>query len=150
MTYYADPQRDLPNAWEPKRIVFYARGLKIYGQIPYVLQRKLQAEFISNNAPLWGGGRIIGPTRERNYTIVSYRRKNGSPHSEATIKALLDWLYTDKGFEWGLAGAANFRDGLDGPNFFRQPPETVAPAAEDDRLDLIRLLTEGFNESTHD
>lgn len=142
MTYYADPSRDLPAPWKAKRIVFYAKGLKVYGQIPYILQRKLHAEFISNNAPLLGG-RIIGPTREQNYTIIRYRRNDGSMHSEEAIEALMDWFYSDKGFEWGIAGSGNFRDNLDGPNFFQQPPETVVLAEEGDRPNLLGLLMDG-------
>ena len=79
--YFADPRVDLPQPWKEKRIIFYAQGVKIYGQIPYILQRRLQAEFYSNNLP-WLGVRLIGPTFESNYTLVRYHRKDGQYHSD--------------------------------------------------------------------
>lgn len=147
MAFYANPAKDLPAPWEEKRIIFYAEGLKIYGQIPYILQRKLQAEFISNDV-VGGMGRLIGPSGERNYTLVPYRREDGERHSESTIEALLDWLYEDRGFEWAIAAPGEFeRRDLRLVNWFQSPPETIVPAGPEHRQ-LIRrllLLEEGRN-----
>lgn len=137
MLYYADPRRDLPASWKQKRIIFYAQGLKIYGQIPYILQRRLQAKFISNSMGFMGG-QISAPTLESNYTLIRYRREDGQPHSEVAIKALLDWLYDDKGFEWGVA--KNFYERLDLPNFWQWPAEVLEMGKEEHRWALVMLL----------
>lgn len=143
MTYYADPANDLPARWKRKRVVFYRAGLKIYGQIPYILQRKLYAEFISNNAPgLFGlGGRIIAHSAEANYTIVRYQRPDGQPHSDSTQAALLAWLWAEAGVEWAIARPPEFFDPLDdGPNWFQVPPQTWVPGTADNQPALQHLL----------
>jgi hypothetical protein len=137
MAYFANPQEDLPQPWKRKRILFYAQGLKVYGQIPYILQRRLQAEFISNNAPFMGA-RLIAPTAEQNYTLVRYYREDGRRHSEATLEALLDWLYADKGFEWGIA--KNFFERLDLPNWWQAPAEVLEIGKEEHRPDIKQLM----------
>ena len=136
-SYWANPQTDLPAPWKEKGIIFYAQGLKVYGQIPYLLQRRLQAEFFSNNAPIFGA-RIVAPTREHNYTVIPYRREDGNPHSRKAIKALLDWLYSDKGFVWAIA--KDFGDNIKTWNAWRSKPETWAPA-EEMPPQLLRLLS---------
>jgi len=141
MSYYADPTLDLPAPWKAKRIVFYARGLKVYGQIPYILQRRLQAKFYSNDMSLFGG-RIVGPTREHNYTVISYRLEDGSPHSAATLEALIDWLYSDKGFEFGIADPENFEDQIAMVNWFNSNPHTVQ-ATENHRVFVAKMLSTG-------
>lgn len=125
MSFYADPGRDLPAPWKLKRVLFYRDGMKIYGQIPYILQRKLRAKFYSNNAPIFGGGRIVGPTLERNYTVVPYRRADGRPHRQEALSDLFDWLWTDKGFEWAIA--VDWHKQIEGWNVFNVPPETFVP-----------------------
>lgn len=138
MTYYANSSQDLPRPWKQKRIIFYAQGLKVYGQIPYILQRRLQGEFYSNNAPFMGC-RIIAPTMEQNYTLVRYRRPNDSKcHNDIALEALLDWLYTDKGFEWAIA--KDFYKRIDLPNFWNYPPETFVLGVTRHRTDIKQLL----------
>lgn len=138
MTYYANPTKDLPQPWKQKRIIFYAQGLKIYGQIPYILQRRLQGEFYSNNVPVLGC-RLIGPTMEDNYTLVRYRRpKDGKRHGDAALEALLDWLYADKGFEWAIA--KDFFRRIDLPNFWNWPPETFVMGGPEHRPGIKQLL----------
>ncbi len=134
-------KRDLPQPWQPKRIIFYAQGLKVYGQIPYILQRRLGAQFFSNDIVLGGlfaGMRIVGLTAERNYTVVPYRRPDGSPHRETAVEALLNWLYADRGFE--MAVAVEFHRRIDLPNFMNLPPETWVPGLPDARPDIRQLL----------
>lgn len=138
MAYWANPQTDLPKAWKQKRIIFYAQGLKIYGQIPYLLQRRLQAEFYSNNAP-FGGARLLAPSFEQNYTVISYRRKGGDPHSQEAVEALLNWLYADKGFEWAIAKKFNKR--IDLANFWNWLPEVWEMGTEERRPELLQLLS---------
>lgn len=124
MSYYADPKRDLPAPWKLKRVLFYREGMKIYGQIPYILQRRLKARFYSNNAPLLGG-RVIGPTLERNYTVIPYRRPDGRPHSQEALAALFDWLWSDQGFEWAIA--VEWHKHIQEWNVFNAPPMTFVP-----------------------
>ena len=76
---------DLPGDHKPKLVVVYAAGLKIYGALPYLLQRRLQARF--NSSEVGGGGmRVFGPTWEPNYTIVPWRRDDGALHSPENLK----------------------------------------------------------------
>lgn len=143
MTYYADPKNDLPQPWKQKRIIFYAQGLKIYGQIPYILQRRLQAEFYSNNASFMGA-RLIAPTMENNYTLVHYRRADGQRHSDTILEALLDWLYNDKGFKWAIA--KDFFKRIDLPNFWNWPPETFVLGESEHRPGIKQLLLTALGE----
>lgn len=138
MTFYADSRYDLPAPWKQKSIIFYAQGLKIYGQIPYLLQKRLQAVFYSNNAPAFFGGRIIAPTMENNYTVIPYRRQDSKFHSLAVIQSLLDWLYKDKGFRWGIA--VNFHDNICEWNAWKESPETFVPAKASHRSDVLLLF----------
>ena len=142
--YYADPARDLPSTIKPKQCIFYAEGLKIYGQIPYILQRKLGAKFYSNETTIFGGGRLLAPTREPNYTVVAYRRIDDRPHSEAALKALFDWLYADAGFEWAFA--VEFRRSIRQWNALNPEPATVAPGNIEQRQDLERFFLEANHE----
>jgi hypothetical protein len=136
--YFANPQQDLPQPWKRKRIIFYRQGLKIYGQIPYILQRRLHGEFYSNNIPVLGG-RMIGPTMEDNYTLVRYRRpKDGQRHNDVALEGLLDWLYADEGFEWAIA--KDFHRRIDLANLFNWPPEVFAPGGVEHRTDIKQLL----------
>lgn len=128
MTFYASP-RDVPAAWERKKIIFYEMGLKIYGQIPYILSRRLQAKFISNNTSFMGG-RITASTGEDNYTIIPRLRDDGEPHSPASIEALLEWLQKDAGYSWGVASNIDGeweRKDLLYANFWNDAPATYIP-----------------------
>lgn len=101
MISYAKPT-DAPATWKVKKCVFYAEGLKIYGQIPYRLQFLLDAKFISSTFS--GMGSIFSvPTLEPNFTLIPYRQKNGEPHLQSAIDELLQWLLEGKGYEWGVA-----------------------------------------------
>lgn len=126
MPFYADPQEDLPQPWKRKRIVFYAVGMKIYGQIPYILQRRLGAEFYSNNAPFLGG-RLIAPTLERNYTVVPYHRDDGTRHNDEILESLMGWLIEGEGFEWAIAGPRDFNKEIRRWNAWESPPDTWIP-----------------------
>lgn len=83
-----DFQRDIPDDRKPKRIVFYANGLKIYGVLPFVLNRKLNGKFCSG---------LKGSGDEDNYTIVGYSQ------TPTRVQELADWLYGGAGVEWGIA-----------------------------------------------
>jgi len=125
MAFYADTGRDLPAPWKPKQIIFYAEGLKVYGQIPYIHQRRLNARFYSNNAEIFGGGRLIAPSMEANYTVVPYRRADGRQHKPDAIGAFFDWLFSDKGFEWAFA--VEFHKHIATVNWGNMHPETFVP-----------------------
>lgn len=135
MTFYADSTQDLPTPHKQKRIVFYADGLKVYGVIPYILQRRLGAKFYSNNAPGLFGCRMIAPTMEHNYTVVPYRA------TSRAVKELLDWLYANAGFRWGIA--KDFHAIIEGWNAWRPQPETLILALDKQRMNLQKLLHEG-------
>jgi hypothetical protein len=138
MNYYANPQNDLPAPWKVKRLVFYAMGLKVYGQIPYILQRRLKAQFISNHAST-GMGSIFWPAAESNYTLIPFRQADGRPHGEATLKAFFDWLYTDKGFEFAIAGEKDFYKDIRSIDMWEWPPE-LRPATSEDRTLVLKLI----------
>ena len=124
--YFAN-SNDQPQAWKAKRLIFYQVGIKIYGQIPYILQKRLGATFISSESSFMGG-RIIGPTFEDNYTIVPYRRSDGTEQKPEAINALLDWLLSDRGCEYTIAIAGEFeRSDLLRVNWLQMPPETWTP-----------------------
>jgi len=144
MNFYADPANDLPSPFKPKRCIFYTQGLKVYGQIPYILQRQLQAEFFSNNAPFMGG-RLVGPTAEPNYTVIPYQRRDGQAHSQGAIAGLIKWLLEGKGFEWAVA--ADFEREICGWNVGQSESRTWIPAVTDDgQAEFIRLLAAGGTE----
>ena len=105
----ANMPADQPNMHTPKRVLFYAAGLKIYGLLPYLLNRRVRGQFRSNAHIA-----AVFPTWERNYTIVPYQQ---TPEAAA---ALLDWLYADAGFEWGIA--EDWHAALLGANAFNDPP----------------------------
>ena len=131
---------DLPGDHKPKLVVVYAAGLKIYGALPYLLQRRLQARF--NSSEVGGGGmRVFGPTWEPNYTIVPWRRDDGALHSPENLKALIDWLQADKGFVWVIADPDYYNDSLDG-NFFRSLPHVWQPAAAQTNPEGLLALLE--------
>lgn len=134
--YYADPVRDLPSTIKSKQCIFYAEGLKVYGQIPYILQRRLEAEFYSNDTSIFGGGRLTAPTQEPNYTVVPYHRANGRSHNNAALKALFDWLYADAGFEWAFA--VEFRRHIREWNLLNPEPGTFVPGVIEERQEIIK------------
>lgn len=141
MINYAQPG-DLPDDYKPKLVVVYAAGLKIYGCLPYLLQRRLQARFNSNEISS-GGLRIFGPSWEPNYTVIPWRRDDGQPHSPEILQSLADWLQSGKGFTWVVAAQENFYDRLDA-NFFRSRPEVWQPeSAQADPQGLLALLEKG-------
>jgi hypothetical protein len=94
--YKCDPRYDLPEKWKIKRIIFYGQGLKIYGEMPYLMKRRLRVEFFSNYHHNGQFG-LIAPAMEMNYSVVPYHQ---SPDLTA---ALLEWLFADAGFEWAIA-----------------------------------------------
>lgn len=147
MGFYADPRNDLPADWKPKRAIFYAQGLKVYGQIPYVLQRRLQAQFISNEFRFLGG-RVRVPTAERNYTIIPFHRDDGERHSAEALDALLAWLEAGAGYEWAIAAGREFgRSDLYAANALNEPPKTWTPDPAQGAATLLRLaLKEGERE----
>ncbi len=127
MAFRCDFSQDLPAPWKVKRIIFYSQGLKVYGELPYILKRKLQAEFYSNffvqSSGAFRGHGMIVPAYESNYTVVPYTQK-----PEHT-KALLSWLSEDKGFEWAIASKRDFNKDLrDGTAFTSRNPEVWVPA----------------------
>lgn len=132
MTYYADLANDLPAPYKRKRIIFYRQGLKIYGLIPYLLQRKLKAQFFSGTIN-WGRVRISAGSLEGNWTAVPYQQKSEN------VSALVDWLYADKGFEVAIASQDDWGDNIFSPNVFRTPPMTWYPACDEARQGFLRI-----------
>lgn len=125
MNYRANLSRDIPSPGLPKRIVFYAQGLKIYGLLPHILNRRLKGEFISNVAMLSGWGRgaaIVAPTGEDNYTVIPYAQK---PEHAAM---LLDWLCEDRGFEWAIASPQHWNEAIREWNAYKRPPDVWVPS----------------------
>lgn len=96
MVYRCDPGLDLPAPHKAKRVIFYRHGLKVYGELPYLLKKRLKAEFYSNFA-VNGGFGMIAPAVEPNYSVIPC----GQPPDRSM--ALLDWLFADAGFEWAIA-----------------------------------------------
>lgn len=125
MTYRANLNFDLPVKGRPKRIIFYARGLKVYGLIPELLRIQTGGQFFSNCA---GGrtGEILMPTAEPNYTAIPY---NQSPEA---CQILLNWLYKDAGFEWAIATPEYFGDSIFSANIFNDIPQAWSPAPDSD------------------
>ena len=125
---FADPLTDLVAVnGGKKKVIIYARGLKIYGQIPFLLQRRLQGRFISNHVGFMGGS-LIFPTMESNYTYIPWRRPDGRKHSDKAVSALLEWLLSGSGYSWAIANKRHFYDPIDeGPNFASEPPDVWTP-----------------------
>lgn len=126
---YRCNSNDLPASWKAKNIIFYAQGLKIYGVLPYLLHRRLKAEFYSNYgvpAGTFRGGGIIAPAVESNYTFVPY---NQSPE---LIKALYEWLMKGKmGLYWAIA--VEFEQNIRcSTAFSSRSPEVWSPACNDE------------------
>jgi hypothetical protein len=127
MAFRCDPPQDLPQAWKPKRIIFYDQGLKVYGVLPYFLNRRLEGEFYSNcyvhSSGAFRGHGMIAPAYESNYTLVPYTQK------QEYAKALLEWLSQDTGFEWAIASPRDFNIDLrHGTAFTQRNPEVWVPA----------------------
>jgi hypothetical protein len=127
MAFRCDPPQDLHQVWKSKRIIFYAQGLKIYGVLPYILNRRLKGKFYSNyyvhSSGAFRGHGMIAPAYELNYTVVPYTQKPDY------AKALLEWLWQDAGFEWAIASPRDFRNELrHGTAFSSRDPEIWVPA----------------------
>lgn len=133
MPYYADLNADVPAPYKPKKVVFYRQGLKIYGLLPYRLQRLLKAQFFSNSMS-WGRVRISGGTFEANWTAIPYQQ------SQENMSTLLDWLYSEAGFQVALASPAHWNDDIFSPNVARMPPETWYPAGPEARPGFMNAL----------
>jgi hypothetical protein len=133
-TYYADFDRDIISKNNPKRIVLYAKGLKIYGVLPYILARKLKAEFFSNNLGVLGA-KLIAPTQEDNYTIVPYAQ------SPASSQKLLDWLYSDAGFLWAIASSEYWDEEIAKPNICNKFPEVWLPYENQEKQTFLAVFS---------
>jgi len=139
MTFYANPHRDLPAPWKQKRAIFYAQGLKVYGQIPYILQRRLGAEFFSNSGTIFGGASLLTTSSmEDNYTVVPYRQRDGTLHSQEVLNTLYKWLMADKGFQWAIA--VDFHVNIKQWNAWNWPPETWIPGEPEQKEMLVQLF----------
>jgi hypothetical protein len=127
MAFRCDFSQDVPEKWKPKRIIFYKQGLKIYGLLPHILNRRLKGEFFSNysvhSSGAFRGHGMIAPAYESNYTLVHYTQK------PEYAKALLEWLSQDAGFEWAIASPQDFNTDLrEGTAFSNRNPEVWVPA----------------------
>jgi hypothetical protein len=127
MSFRCDFSQDIPTKGKLKRIIFYARELKIYGLLPHILNRRLKGEFYSNSyvhsSGAFRGTGMIAPAYESNYTVVPYTQK---PEQS---KALHEWLMQDAGFEWAIASAQDFYADLrHGTAFSDRDPEVWVPA----------------------
>lgn len=132
MTYYADFDRDLPDPHKRKRVIFYRQGLKVYGLLPYLLQRRLKAQFFSGSMS-WGRVRISMGSLESNWTAIPYTQ------TAESLSALLDWLYSDAGFEAAIASRAEFDDDIFSANVYREPPKTWYPLGDQARVGFLRI-----------
>lgn len=139
MTYFANLQEDLPSAWHRKRVIFYQQGIKIYGLLPYLLQRKLKAQFFSGSFSVGGNGfprmRLSTGSFEANWTAISYQQ------SRENISALLDWLYSEKGFKVAIASAENWHDDIFSANMWRMPPHTWYPVGTEAREGFLKVIS---------
>jgi hypothetical protein len=133
MPYYADLSSDLPAPYKQKRAVFYRQGLKVYGLLPYILARRLKAQFFSGETS-WGNVRISAGSFESNWTAIPYQQ------SPEAVNALLDWLYADKGFEVAIASEQDWDDTIFSANVYRMPPHTWYPAAGGAREGYLQVL----------
>jgi hypothetical protein len=127
MPFRCDFSQDVPNQSKPKRIIFYAQGLKIYGLLPHILNRRLKAEFYSNyfvqSSGAFRGAGMIAPAVEFNYTVIPYTQK--PEHA----KTLFEWLYEGKGFEWAIAAPQDFNLNIRHSTAFSdRHPEVWVPA----------------------
>jgi hypothetical protein len=130
MAFRCDPPQDLPTVWKPKRIIFYAQGLKIYGVLPYLLNRRLKGEFYSNHfvqgSGAFRGMGMIAPAYECNYTVIPHTQK--PEHA----KALLEWLSQDAGIEWAIASPQDFNLNIRCSTAFSdRHPEVWVPVEND-------------------
>lgn len=132
MPFYADFREDIPSPHKPKRVIFYREGMKVYGLLPYILQRRLKAQFFSN-AFSWGNAIIAAGSAEANWTSVPY---TAPPEA---VSALLDWLLADKGFEVALASPEDWDDDIFSANVFRMPPRTWFPLGKEARAGFLRV-----------
>ncbi|MGB3292604.1 MAG: hypothetical protein WBB01_06450 [Phormidesmis sp.] len=132
---YADTSR---NQHKIKRIVFYGRGLKIYGLMPHLLTMRLKGQFISNywvadKGDFYGAG-IVAPTNEANYTAIPYQQ---SPENS---QRLLDWLLAGKGFEYAIAGPEDFKSNIWQSNVGQFPPEVWVPGSDTSQDSFVQVL----------
>lgn len=132
MTYYADLSNDLPVPYKRKRVIFYQQGLKVYGLLPYLLQKKLKAQFFSGSIS-WGNVRISAGSFEDNWTAIPYQQ------SSTNLIFLLDWLYSDSGFEVALASKEDWEDNIFLGNIFHMPPHTWYPLGEEVRQGFLQI-----------
>jgi hypothetical protein len=128
MSFKCNFSEDIPDKSKQKRIIFYQQGFKIYGLLPYILNRKLKGEFYSNHfthdSGAFRGMGVIAPAYELNYTVV--------PYSQDSVKAklLIDWLLDGSGFEWAIA--LDFHaDIKQGTAFTNKNPDIWAPGKHD-------------------
>jgi len=134
MRHYADMNNDLPSPYHPKRAIFYRQGLKVYGLLPYILQRKLKAQFFSGVVS-WGPGvRIMVGSWEPNWTAIPYQQ------APEKVQALLDWLYSEQGFEVAIASSDDWDDDIFSSNFMRHPPQVWYPVQREARPGYMRVF----------
>jgi len=147
MAYYADLDSDLPSPHKRKRVIFYRQGLKIYGLLPFILQRQLKAKFFSGSIAAGGVLMSMG-SFEPNWTAVPYTQ------SSENLTALLHWLFSERGFEVAIASEQDWDDDIFSANVYRMPPKTwfpfgsearqgffqVAGSLDKSRRDVIQLL----------
>lgn len=126
------------NRVNPKRLIFYQRGLKIYGLLPYILCRRLKAQFISNYwvSDDWAfrGAGVIAPTNEANYSALPYSQ------SPENAQRLWDWLHADKGFEYAIAGPNDFGCDTWRANVGQFPPEVWVPGSDASSGRFVQVL----------
>lgn len=132
MSYRADLAHDTPSVTKKKRIIFYRGGLKIYGLLPYILQKKLKAQFFSNT-PVGGGVMMLLPSHEDNWTAVPYDQ------SPERLQSLLDWLYSDAGFEVALASRESWEDDIFSANIMNHPPSVWFPLGQDTHKGFLQI-----------
>lgn len=139
MSYRADLHRDLPSTRNPTRVIFYQQGLKVYGLLPYLINRKVKGEFYSNyyvhDSGWFAGSGIVAHTNEPNYTVVPYSQ------SPETAKLLWDWLHSDAGFEWAIASKQEFYRNICQANIANVEPETWCPIGNPDGFARVMSKT---------
>jgi hypothetical protein len=99
--------QDISTAGKQKNILFHPKALKVYGVVPYILGKKLKAQFFGN----W----LQDSHTEPNFTVIKYQQK------QEHIQALTDWLYADTSFKWAITDDVLW----DRPSY---PPDTIEPS----------------------
>lgn len=130
-----DFRADLPSEKKYKEIIFYPKHLKIYGILPYLLNRKVSGRFCST----------ISRCAEPNFTVITY---NQSPE---VVRELFEWLSEGVGFNWSIAsyGEKIRFDPYKKPETHKPPNITIGQVIEV-KFKVSDLGIQALREPRHD